>query len=120
MVQSLSAGGLFLVGPLMAQELINVLTKVGIITNQVHAEHVVVSVGTRTNSRLASLGISTEQQRSDLIGYLGTELQMNRAQIGNAVCEALWMQFSPGHTVWDTIGGEYLIYALDNGSEAGR
>ena len=120
MIRSPSAGGLFLVGPLMSQELINVLTKVGIITNQVHAEHVVVSVGTRTNSRLASLGISTEQQRNDLIDYLTTELQMTRAQVENAVCEALRMRFAPGRTAWDTIGGDHLIYTLDNGSQAGR
>jgi len=111
-----SKGGMFLVGELMAQELINVLTKLEFITNRHHMNHVSVAKGTKTDKRLRSIGIRTDEQRSDLTLRLMAELDLPSDKVENALCETLRWVFGKGRCPYhDTVLVGGLIYALEGG-----
>ena len=107
-------GGMFLVGVLTAQEMINVLTKVGIITNTVHADNAKVGIGTKTHERLHSMGIRSDVQKEALMNYLMNDLQLSRVMVENAICESLRMRFNtPGRRFFDTIDTNSYIYTME-------
>lgn len=112
---SVSDGGLFLAGPLVSQEIIHVLTKIGIITNDVHASNVQVARGTNTCKRLAKLGIKTEEERTNMMSYLSLHLNLSHGIIENALCESLRMRYARnGGSFYDSVRGDYYIYTWDD------
>lgn len=113
--QSPDEGGMFLVGELTAQEIINVLTKLSIISNQRHAHNVLLATGTNTCKRLGKLGIKSESARSDLVDFLCSRLQLQKDKAENATCESLRMKYCK-REFWDTVGGEHNIYTMNDGS----
>ena len=50
-------GGVYLAGPLIAQEMVNVLTRIGVITNLHHATNVILSRGSKTFERLKKMRV---------------------------------------------------------------
>ena len=112
-------GGVSMAGPLIAQEIIHVLTKIGVIRNRTHAENVIVAKGTRTSKRLTGLGIRTEQDRIVLLKYLSCELGCSPHAAENGLCEALRWRYG-SRRFFDTVGKNQKIYttAADGTLEA--
>ena len=48
-VKSPADGGVFLAGQLVAQEMINVLTKIGVVSNHRHSTNIQIATGTKTS-----------------------------------------------------------------------
>lgn len=111
-----SKGGLHLVGDLIAQELINVLTKLGFITDERHMKHVLVASGTKTDKRLKAIGIRTAEHRQNLTNYLWVELGLAPKEAENALCESMrWMYGKGKSRYWDSILEGGLLYTMDDG-----
>ena len=114
--KSPSQGGVFLAGDLMATEMIHVLSKLNIITNQIHMRNASVCRGTRTFQRLKLLGIRTDAERETMMTYLVTELNLQRDVVENGLCEALRWRYS-NRRFYETIVDGQLIYTYgDNGT----
>lgn len=82
--------GVYLAGMLTSQELINVITKLGIITNGVHASNVVISKGTKKceRLRLMRLRIKTKEDWDGLMTHLVYSLDLGAEIIENGLYEA--------------------------------
>lgn len=102
-------GGVYLAGMLTSQEVINILTKLNIITNRVHASNVLIAVGTKTCKRLAQLGVKSKEDRESLMSHLADSLDLPLDKVENAVCEALRRHFS-NRRFYDTVGSQ--VYTL--------
>ena len=63
-------GGVAMTGKLIAQEMIQVLAAVGIITNQELIGSATVAGGTKTLIRLASMGIDSPEMCKRLVAHL--------------------------------------------------
>ena len=101
---------MFLVGMLTAQEIINVLTKLGIIMNIRYSENVVVALGTKTSKRLCSLGINTRDKRNELMDYLSVKMNsMEGGSAENALCKARHNKYS-NRKLYAMVGGNDSIY----------
>ena len=105
-------GGVLFAGMLLAQEMINVLTKVGIITNHIHLRNATVAKGTCTSKRLVKYGIRTDNDREHLMCYLTKNLKLDREKVENGLCEALR---SKGRKVFDTVGHDSQLYQIEDG-----
>ena len=108
-----SMGGLYLTGELMATEIIHVLTKIGIIQNRVHIRNVSICKGTNTYSRLALLGIKSDEDIYQLMTYLCTDYDLSSDVVENSTCEALRWYHSTRQQFHETIGGWQKIYTFD-------
>jgi hypothetical protein len=104
-------GGLFLVGMLKAQEMIHVLTKIGLITNHTHMNTVLVAKGTKTSKRLETMGIKKDDT-DELFAYLAERTNLSREQLENALCEGLRHHFSPNRRFYDTVARWQKIYTM--------
>ena len=103
---------LYLVRDLGATELIHVLTKIGIITNNVHISNTSICKGPETYNRLESLGVKTDDDREQLMTYLSNKYNIARDVVENGLCEALrWHNSS--RDFWDTISQGQYIYTHD-------
>ena len=75
-VKSPADDEVFLVGQLVAQEMINVLTKIGVISNHRHLTNVQIASGTKTSKRLKTLGVRSDTHRTELMPYLSQNLSV--------------------------------------------
>ena len=104
--------GLYLVRELGATELIHVLTKLGIITNNVHIKNTSICKGTKTYTRLESLGVRSDEDREQLMSYLSDKDNITRDVVENGLCEALRWHNST-RAFWETISEGQYIYTHD-------
>ena len=113
MSRSPDRGGVVMVGPLIAQEILHVLSCVGIITNPIHADNAIVSRGTKTSKRLTTMGI-TLSDHDGLMAHISAHLKISPAVAENALCECLRWRFGTKR-FYDTIAGDQSIYTMRNG-----
>ena len=88
-VKSPADDEVFLVGQLVAQEMINVLTKIGVVSNHRHSTNIQIATGTKTSKRLETLGINSAMHRVEIISYLSQNLVVSLDKVENGLCEAL-------------------------------
>lgn len=103
--------GVHKAGPLIATELINVLTKIGLITNTSHIKNVSFCEKNNTTNRLGTLGINSDGL-DDLMTYLCREFGLPSAVMENCVCEMLRWRYTSGQ-FQEAIGGWQHIYTFD-------
>jgi hypothetical protein len=115
MTRTPDKGGMTLVGMLTAQEIINMLTKLGIIHNQHHMNNVLIAKGTKTDKRLSSMGITTVEEKSQLVAYLSRKMRLSESKVEYALCEAMRFKFSQRRNFHDTIARHQYIYTMDDG-----
>jgi len=108
-------GGMHGVGNLIGQEILNVLTKVGIIHNLHHAKNGEICRGTETCRRLENLDIKTDANRKEMIHYLSFNLGIDRDKIENVTCESLRLEFGSNHNSYDTIFRGQFFFEIEEG-----
>lgn len=111
-------GGIFGVGHFHAQQLIDVATKVGLITWTHHVENVCVSGSTNTAKVLKTVYHIKEDDMMGLSVYLAASLSRTPSEVENMLCEAIrWRHnadtgardvFAPGHNLFVVRGGHVL------------
>lgn len=124
-------GGLRNVRQLTAYDLVNVSTKIGLITNLRHCRNITVAKCTETAKRLAKYGVRTDAHRRELVMMISRELHIEDLQVvENILCETLrWLCGNENLKMLgvDTIGinqplyqfiGERLIREEADGSRA--
>ena len=111
-VKSPANGGVFLAGQLVAQEMINLLTKIGVISNHRHSTNVQIASGTKISKRLKSLGVRSDTHRTKLMSYLSRNVSVLLDKAENALCEAPRLRFVRGRRFYDTVGGYDKIYTM--------
>ena len=109
-------GGVYMAGPLIAQEMICIYTMIDLIRNKIHMMNVFVASSTKTCRRLAEkFGIKSEYERKELIQYLSYHLNLTSNKVENGLCEALrWKYGANNRAFYDTIGRN--IYSVESGS----
>ena len=107
-------GGLFLAGMLAAQEMINVLTKIGIITNKIHSNNVLIATGTKTCERLKLLGVKTVNEQEKLVTYLSAKFGISSDTIENGLCKCMRDRNSK-RKFYDTVSKTQMIYTMIHG-----
>jgi len=81
-------GGLRGVGPLIGQELMQILTLVGAIRDVSLIENVSVSCTTHTHRRLSDYeNIRTERHQQELVAYMANRMGVATSYVENALCE---------------------------------
>jgi len=81
-------GGLQGVGPLIGQELMQILTLVGAISDVSLIENVIVSRTTHTHRRLSDYeNIRTERHQQELVAYMANRMGVAPSYVENALCE---------------------------------
>ena len=99
---------------LTAYDLVNVGTKIGLITNTQHCKNVYVAKDTETARHLADFGITTDAHRREVMITLSEELQIEDFQIiENIICETLrWISGDEGDKLLgvDTVGINQPLY----------
>ena len=75
---------------LTAHDIVNVATKVGIITNQSHIRNITVARNTETARRLGKFGVESDAHLREIVYMLALELDIDDNQIvENMICETL-------------------------------
>lgn len=111
-----SRGGLQGVGELIATEQIHVLTVLGVICTQRHAERVSISRGTMTYRRLEELGVTTDSHRLEIIRYVCGRMGIDPWVGENGFCEWLRGENRQDGRFFDTVvRGQGLYFMRDGG-----
>lgn len=107
--------GVHKAGPLIATELIHVLTKIGLITNLTHIRNVSLCEDNTTRDRTRKLGINTTNDMDDLMRFLRREFSLPSDVVENSVCEMLRWRSNTGNggRFQEAIGGWQYIYTFD-------
>lgn len=92
--QPIDKGGIHLVGPLWAQEILNVLAKVDIIKDKRFYNEGIVASSTNTSKKLKTYGIRTKKDRHNLLQFIiehinYEEKPMTRLIAESSICEGL-------------------------------
>ena len=105
-------GGLHYVGPFYAQMLINLATKLGLITNQVHIENVMVAPSTNTFKRLKDLyNVKTTAHAAEIIPFLVNRTGRKAVWCENRLCEVL----RANKNIVDVFFEGDMLYKVDRG-----
>ena len=111
--------GLHNVKDLTAHDLINVSTKVGIVTNTNHIRNITIARNTETARRLKRLGITTDAHLREVVFILSRELEIDDYQIiENLICETLRrLEGGGGDRLMgvDTVAVDQPLYQFVNG-----
>ena len=103
---------------LTAHDIVNVATKVGIITNQSHIRNITVARNTETARRLRNFGVESDAHLREIVYMLALELDIDDNQIvENMICETLRLYEGGGSNKYvgvDTIGVDQPLYQFIN------
>ena len=110
-------GGLQGVGPLIGQELMQILTLVGGIRDVTLIENVSVSRTTHTHRRLSDYeNIRTERHQQELVAYMANRMGVTPSYVENALCE--YCRDHYGHNIGnDTIVKGQSLYRMTPGGK---
>jgi len=115
MKKVVSDGGVYGVGPFHAQQLIDVATKVGLITDLSHVENVCISGTTETAKRLRDDYGVTDKEIMGLSLYIGKELGRSPSEVENMLCEALRSKYNDLHVTRDVFARGHSLYQVREG-----
>ena len=103
---------------LTAHDIVNVATKVGIITNKSHIRNITIARNTETARRLSKFGVVSDAHLREIVYMLSLELEINDHQIvENMICETLRLLEGGGTNKYvgvDTIGVDQPLYQFKN------
>ena len=106
--------GLHNVKDLTAHDIMNVCTKVGIVTNREHIKNITIARNTETARRLKKYGISTDAHLREVVIILSRKLGIDDYQIvENMICETLRRLEGGGEDRFlgvDTIASDQPLY----------
>ena len=88
MNKSPESGGLLFGGGLINQEILNVLTKLNVITNHDRITDAEICEGTETAKYLASIGAKTKDQRNACLNAVTERLSVASYQAENIICKS--------------------------------
>ena len=115
MASSWRMGGVHGVGPFYAQVIVNVATKIGLITNRIHVEQVSISTSTTTFKRLRQMGVKTTSHASELVPFLVHRTGEPAQKCENMICEMLRRKFGTDRTKDYFVRGHKLYVVRRSG-----
>ena len=115
MASTVQSGGLHGVGDLIGQEMLNILTKVGIIHNLCHSRNGSICRGTETCRRLEKLGIKSDANRKEMIDYLSLNIGIDKDKVENITCESLRLEFGSNQNCYDLIFRAQYFFEIEGG-----
>lgn len=116
MSNSVSNGGLYVVGDFWAQVLLRVAIKLGLVTSKKHRTYASVATSTETYNRLRKhWGITTSNHAAEIIPFLSHELKLSQPVCENTLCEFLRYTHGMGNTKDVFVRGHMLYRALHGG-----
>jgi len=115
MSNSVKNGGIHGVGPFYAHILINLATKLGLISNHIHIDHVSVSPSTTTFKRLKyTFGVNTTAHAAEIIPFLVYRTKKSAMECENRLCEVLRL-FHGTEGIVDVFFDGDILYKLSDG-----
>ena len=110
-----SKGGLYGVGPFHAQQIVNIATKLGLITVTRHCERPTVAPSTATYRRLRLLGVENRRHAAEIIPFLSNELLESAGVVENKLCEVLREVFGTTGKMDVFVRGHFLFRVYRGG-----
>lgn len=105
-------------GHFWAQGIINIATKINLITNTIHALSPVVSHTTATFRRMKDLGVTTRQHAESVVPWVSSYLKWNNeVLVENGFCEML--RDAEGITKKDVFAIGHVLYRIVNNTVIG-
>ena len=102
-------GGIHGVGQFYAQVILNVATKIGLLSNLSHIYNVTIATSTATYKRLKQLGVRSKGHAAEIIPYLCDRLGESPQKCENLVCELLRRKYGRDNTKDYFVRGHELI-----------